>query len=71
MDEESEICHWLHGVRHEQREAQHGWGGGGDDWANPHPNLKFEYKTIIHTKWNKVKLMIWHEKYFGQYVLVV
>ena len=29
-----------------QREAQH-WGGGGrDDGANPHPNLRLEYKTI-------------------------
>ena len=29
----------LHGLRHEQREAQHGGGGGGDDVAIPHPNL--------------------------------
>ena len=46
MDEESEICHWLHGLRHEQREAQHGGGGGGDDGANPHLILRLEYKTI-------------------------
>ena len=46
MDEESEICHGLHGLRHEQREAQHGGGGGGDDGANPHSNLRLEYKTI-------------------------
>ena len=43
MDEESEICHRLHGLRHEQREAQHGGGGGGDDGANPHPNLGLKY----------------------------
>ena len=46
MDEESEICHWLHELRHEQREAQHGGGGGGDDGANPHSNLRLEYTTI-------------------------
>ena len=46
MDEESEICHGLHGLRHEQQEAQHGGGGGGDDGANPHSNLRLEYKTI-------------------------
>ena len=43
MDEESEICHRLHGLRHEQWEAQHGGGGGGDDGANPHPNLGLKY----------------------------
>ena len=43
MDEESEICHQLHGLRHEQQEAQHGVGGGGDDGANPHPNLGLKY----------------------------
>ena len=34
------------GEGHEQREAQHGGGGGGDDGANPHSNLRQEYKTI-------------------------
>jgi len=46
MDGDSENCCRLHGLRHEQREAQHGGGGGGDDGANPHPNLRLEYKTI-------------------------
>ena len=46
MDEESEICHGLHGLRHEQREAQHGGGGGEDDGANPYSNSRLEYKTI-------------------------
>ena len=46
MDGDSENCHRLHGLRHEQREAQHGGGGGGDDGANPHPNLRLAYKTI-------------------------
>ena len=31
MDGDSENCCRLHGLRHEQREAQHGGGGGGDD----------------------------------------
>ena len=44
MDEESEICHWLHELRHEQREAQHGGGGGVDDGANPNSNLRFMIK---------------------------
>ena len=47
MDEESEICRRLHGLRHEQREAQHGGGGCGDDGANPHPNLRLKCKTIL------------------------
>ena len=46
MDGDSENCCRLHGLRHEQREAQHGGGGGGDDGANPHPNLTLAYKTI-------------------------
>ena len=46
MDGGFENCLRLNGLRHEQREAQHGGGGGGDDGANPHPNLRFEYKTI-------------------------
>ena len=46
MDGDSENCRRLHGLRHEQREAQHGGGGGGDDGANPHPNLRLAYKTI-------------------------
>ena len=46
MDEDYENCLRLHGLRHEQQEAQHGGGGGGDDGANPHPNLRLEYKTI-------------------------
>ena len=46
MDGDSENCFRLHGLRHEQREAQHGGGGGGDDGANPHLNLRLEYKTI-------------------------
>ena len=45
MDEESEICHGLHGLRHEQREAQHGGGGGEDDGAIPHPNLPLHSYT--------------------------
>ena len=46
MDEESENCCRLHGLRHEQREAQHGGDGGGDDVAIPHPNLTLVCKTI-------------------------
>ena len=46
MDGDSENCRRLHGLRHEQQEAQHGGGGGGDDGANPHPNLRLAYKTI-------------------------
>ena len=46
MDGDSENCRRLHGLRHEQREAQHGGGGGGDDVAIPHPNLTLAYKTI-------------------------
>ena len=46
MDGDSENCCRLHGLRHEQREAQHGGGGGGDDGAIPHPNLILAYKTI-------------------------
>ena len=46
MDGGFENCLRLNGLRHEQREAQHGGGGGGDDGANPHPNLRLEYKTI-------------------------
>ena len=46
MDEDSEYCCRLHGLRHEQREAQHGGGGGGDDVAIPHPNLTLACKTI-------------------------
>ena len=46
MDGDSENCCRLHGLRHEQQEAQHGGGGGGDDEANPHLNLRLEYKTI-------------------------
>ena len=43
MDGDSENCGRLHGLRHEQWEAQHGVGGGGDDGANPHPNLGLKY----------------------------
>lgn len=46
MDGDSENWCRLHGLRHEQREAQHGGGGGGDDVAIPHPNLTLAYKTI-------------------------
>ena len=46
MDGESEICHRLHGLRHEQREAQHGGDGGEDDVAISHPNLTWACKTI-------------------------
>ena len=46
MDGGLENCLRLHGLRHEHREAQHGGGGGGDDGANPHLNLRLEYKTI-------------------------
>ena len=46
MDEDSENCCRLHGLRHEQREAQHGGCGGGDDGVIPHPNLTFACKTI-------------------------
>jgi len=46
MDGDSEIWGRLHGLCHEQREAQHGGGGGGDDGAIPHPNLTLAYKTI-------------------------
>ena len=46
MDEDSENCCRLHGLRHEQREAQHGGGGGEDDEANSHPNLTLACKTI-------------------------
>ena len=46
MDEDSENCCRLHGLRHEQREAQHGGGGGEDDGAIPHPNLTLACKTI-------------------------
>ncbi len=46
MDGDSENCCRLHGLRHEQREAQHGGCGGGDDGAIPHPNLTLAYKTI-------------------------
>ena len=46
MDEEYKNCLRLHGLCHEHREAQHWWGGGRDDEANPHPNLREEYKTI-------------------------
>ena len=46
MDGDSENWCRLHGLRHEQREAQHGGGGGGDDAAIPHPNLTLAYKTI-------------------------
>ena len=46
MDGGFENCLRLHGLRHEHREAQHGGGGGGDDGANPHLNLRLEYKTI-------------------------
>ena len=46
MDGDYVNCCRLHGLRHEQREAQHGGGGGGDDGANPHPNSRLECKTI-------------------------
>ena len=46
MDEDSENHCILLGLRHEQREAQHGGGGGGDDGAIPHPNLSLACKTI-------------------------
>ena len=46
MDGDYVNCCRLHGLRHEQREAQHGGGGGGDDEAIPHPNLKSACKTI-------------------------
>ena len=46
MDGGFENCLRLHGLRHEHREAQHGGGGGGDDGANPHSNLRLEYKAI-------------------------
>ena len=46
MDGGFKNCLRLHGLRHEHREAQHGGGGGGDDGANPHLNLRLEYKTI-------------------------
>ena len=46
MDGGFENCLRLHGLCHEHREAQHGGGGGGDDGANPHLNLRLEYKTI-------------------------
>ena len=46
MDEDSENCCRLLGLRHEQPEAQHGVGGGGDDGAIPHPNLSLACKTI-------------------------
>ena len=46
MDGDSENCCRLHGLRHEQREAQHGGGGGGDDGAIPHANLKWANKTM-------------------------
>ena len=46
MDEDSENCCKLHGLRHEQREGQHGGGGGEDDGAIPHPNLPLACKTI-------------------------
>ena len=46
MDGDSENCCRLHGLRHEQREAQHGGDGGGDDVAIPHPNLTLACKTI-------------------------
>ena len=46
MDEDSENCCRLHGLGHEQREAQHGGGGGGDDVAIPHPNFTLACKTI-------------------------
>ena len=46
MDGGFENCLRLNGLRHEQREAQHGGGGGGDDGAIPHPNLTLAYKTI-------------------------
>ena len=41
MDEDSENCCRLHGLRLEQR---HGGGGGGDDGAIPH--LILACKTI-------------------------
>ena len=50
MDEDSENCCKLHGLRHEQREAQHGGGGGGDDGAIPHPNLT----SIFHRGWHNL-----------------
>ena len=46
MNEDSENCCKLHGLRHVQREAQHGEGGGGDDGDIPHPNLTLACKTI-------------------------
>ncbi len=46
MNEDSENCCKLRGLRHVQREAQHGGGGGGDDGAIPHPNLTLACKTI-------------------------
>ena len=46
MDGDSENCCRLHGLRHEQREAQHGGGGGEDDGAIPHPNITLAYNTI-------------------------
>ena len=46
MDGGFKNCLRLNGLRHEQREAQHGGGGGGDDGANPHPNLRLAYKII-------------------------
>ena len=46
MDGDSENCCRLHGLRHEQREAQHGGGGGGDDGAIPCPNITWACKTI-------------------------
>ena len=36
----------IHGLRHEQREAQHGGVGEGDDVPIPHSNLTLACKII-------------------------
>ena len=46
MDGDSANCCRPYGLRHDQREAQHGGGGGGNDGAIPHPNLTLAYETI-------------------------
>ena len=51
MDGGLENCLRLHGLRHEQREAQHGGGGGGDDGAIPHPISHWLVKPFNLTYW--------------------
>ena len=59
MDEDSENCCRLHGLGHEQREAQHGGGGGGDD-VFPIQILHWPIKPFNLTYWECLYLKIYN-----------